>query len=169
MGSWTKQDLAWASDHAYQLLAQLFNSIEHHPAWPSTLTKARAVFLSKDPSDTGNPKAYRILKITSVIYRLWATIRVKHLDHWVRGWAEPEMYAGIPGAGAEEGWYLTQLEMEHHTSNNTPITAASIDIYKCFDQVVRPLVYHLTDKAGMPKGILNAYVVSKKTSLPTTK
>ena len=100
--------------------------------------------------------AYRILKITSVIYRVWATVRTRNLSHWVHTWVEPEMFAGIPGAGAEEGWYLTQLDMEQHAADNSHVTAASIDVFKCFDQVVRPLVYHLAKQAGMPSSILQA-------------
>ena len=30
------------------------------------------------------------------------------------------------------------------------------DVYKCFDQVLRPLVYMLLAEPGMPKGILEA-------------
>ena len=76
------------------------------------MTHAKAVFLSKDHKDTGNPLAYRILKITSVMYRLWASVRVRNLETWIATWADPAMFAGVPGAGAEEGWYTTQLDLE---------------------------------------------------------
>merc|ERR1712051_234330 len=101
--------------------------------------------------------AYRILKITSMIYRLWATIRVQHLEHWIGTWADPAMFAGVVGAGAEEGWYLTQLDLELKHTTGADVTAASIDVYKCFDQLVRPLVVALARSAGMPANILPAY------------
>ena len=60
------------------------------------------------------------------------------------------MFAGVPGAGAEEGWYTTQLDFEIKQLAGSHIKAASIDVYKCFDQVVRPLVIALARRAGMP-------------------
>ena len=78
----------------------------------------------------GNPMAYRILKITSALYRLWATLRMQHLEKWISTWADPAMFAGVSGAGAEEGWYLTQLDLELKRTTGAEITAASIDVYK---------------------------------------
>ena len=112
MDAWTKHDLSWLSDLGYQWLTKCYNTIEATHQWPSAMAHARAVFLSKDTEDMGNPMAYRILKITSVLYRLWASIRVKHLEQWIATWADPAMFAGVAGAGAEEGWYLTQLDFE---------------------------------------------------------
>ena len=67
------------------------------------------------------------------------------------------MFAGVPGAGAEEGWYLTQLDLELIQATGGEVTAASIDVYKCFDQILRPLVVALAKAAGMPTNILLAY------------
>ena len=157
MDGWTKLDLSWLSNTAYQWLARCLNSIEATQQWPTSITKARAVFLSKDEQDMGNPMAYRILKITSALYRLWGSIRMQHLGHWISTWADPAMFAGVPGAGAEEGWWLTQLDMELKQATGGEVTAASIDVYKCFDQLVRPLVVALARAAGMPTNILLAY------------
>ena len=157
MDGWTKLDLSWLSDKAFQWLATCFKSIETTHKWPTSMTKARAVFLSKDAEDMGNPMAYRILKITSTLYRLWGSIRIQHLEQWISTWADPAMFAGVSGAGAEEGWYLTQLELELKQATGGEVTAASIDVYKCFDQIVRPLVVALARAAGMPTNILLTY------------
>ena len=138
-------------------LAKWFQSIERTKAWPEALTRARAVFLSKDADDLGNPMAYRILKITSMLYRVWASVRIKNLEPWVMSWADKAMFAGIPGAGAEEAWYLTQLDIEIKRLTNSHITTGSIDVFKCFDQVVRPLIIDLARQAGMPLQVLETY------------
>jgi hypothetical protein len=39
----------------------------------------------------------------------------------------------------------------------TPFSGGSADIYKCFDQIVRPFVYKLLDLSGLPKPIIKAY------------
>lgn len=67
------------------------------------------------------------------------------------------MFAGIAGAGAEEGWYLTRLDLELMQATGADITAGSIDVYKCFDQLARPIVVASARAAGMPTKILDAY------------
>merc|ERR1712127_753227 len=101
--------------------------------------------------------AYRILKITSIIYRVWGSVRVHNLLPWITTWQDTAMFAGVPGAGAEEAWYTTQLDFEIKRLTGAHITAASVDVYKCFDQLVRPLVYELARQAGMPTNILKTY------------
>ena len=101
--------------------------------------------------------AYRILKITSILYRVWGSVRMQNLTHWITTWQDPAMFAGVPGAGAEEAWYTTQMDFEIKRLTGAEITAASIDVYKCFDQIVRPLVFELAKRAGMPTSILLTY------------
>ena len=132
-------------------------NLEKHHKWPDEQTQSRAVFLNKDPDDIGNPMAYRILKITSTIYRVWAAVRMKNLEGWIKTWAEDNMFAGVPGVGAEDAWYLTSLDFEYLRAKGNQITAGSIDIYKCLDQLVRPLIYKLAEAAGMPMQILATY------------
>ena len=67
------------------------------------------------------------------------------------------MYAGVEGRGAGDAWWETALTIEKHSVDNTPYAGRATDIFKCFDQIVRDLVYYLADVAGMPKKILNTY------------
>ena len=82
---------------------------------------------------------------------------MKNLQAWTEKWATTNMFAGVPGVGAEEGWYLTQLTFEAFRLQGKHITAGSIDVYKCFDQINRTLVYELAQSAGMPKTVLDTY------------
>ncbi len=117
----------------------------------------RAVLLSKDPSDTHNPLAYRILKITSGIYRKWASMRMRHLHDWVLLWDEEAINAGVPDKGAPDGWLKTAIDLEFARVNNIQIAGGSIDVYKCFDQLNKPLIIQLAKEAGMPARVLTAY------------
>ena len=67
------------------------------------------------------------------------------------------MFAGIPGRGAEDAWWLTSVSIEAWQSQKIQFSGASADIAKCFDQIVRPLVYAAAETAGMPKRILDPY------------
>ena len=148
LDGWLPSDLALLSDKGLQILADLLNLIEDGAPWPTSTKVARAVFLPKDPEDTQNPLAYRILKVTPAIYRRWATTRMRHLEDWILTWDHPALHAGIPGKGAFDAWYKTAIETELHLLQGRHVCGASIDVYKCFDQVNRPLLYKLPNVQG---------------------
>ena len=122
------------------------------------MLQTRAVFLSKDPSKTMDPLAYRILKITSCYYRKWGSCRMRNLRDWVETWDCPELNSGVPGKGAFDAWLQTALEIELAQLIGEPTAGGSIDIYKCFDQIDRDLVEQLARQAGMPERILQPYL-----------
>ena len=68
------------------------------------------------------------------------------------------MYAGVPGQGAEPAWWQLSLCLEHWRTKQTQATGGATDIYKCFDQIVGPLVHTSARVAGIPKRILTPYV-----------
>ena len=92
------------------------------------------------------------------IYRKWATMRLKHLAPWIHRWALPQMYAGFLVQGAEQAWWQLSLGLEYWRSQQTQATGSATDIYKCFDQSVRPLVYTIARIVGIPKRVLTEYV-----------
>eukprot|EP00973_Karenia_brevis_P077706 10798171-Karenia_brevis.AAC.1 len=67
------------------------------------------------------------------------------------------MFSGVPGLGAEECAYLTALDLEIKRAAKKHVTLGSIDVFKCFDQILRPLVYRLAEVGGMPREVLHAY------------
>ena len=67
------------------------------------------------------------------------------------------MYAGVEGRGAEDASYSSALLVEWCRAKGVDFTGGSADIYKCFDQVMRPLVKSTLEAAGMPEAILNTY------------
>ena len=67
------------------------------------------------------------------------------------------MYAGVEGSGAEDAWWETALHIEHNASSAVPFSGGATDVFKCFDQICRPLLYYLATVAGIPRRILDAY------------
>ena len=67
------------------------------------------------------------------------------------------MFAGVEGFGADDAWWETALTLEQDQLNNTNYSTGAADIYKCFDQLARPLLYHLMQVAGMPPRVIQAY------------
>ncbi len=59
--------------------------------------------------------------------------------------------------GAEDCVFRTAVDIELKKIFGKAITTGSIDVFKCFDQIVRPLIYKLAEEAGMPRCVLRAY------------
>ena len=68
-----------------------------------------------------------------------------------------EMFSGVPGQGANDAAYKTALLVEQCILKKEDYTGGAADVYKCFDQVQRPLMYEILRKGGMPETVLSAY------------
>ena len=128
MDHWAYADLTLLPLSAFHYLALLLNLVEQGKPWPDQLLYSRAHLLSKNPEDTLNPLEYRFLMITSSIYRLWGKTRLKHLAPWITLWRLPNMYGGLQGAGADDAWYSTSLEVEHALLHTLPLAGAIADL-----------------------------------------
>ena len=82
-------------------------------------------------------------------------IRLRHLEYWIETWQLDEMLAGVKGRGAEDGWYSTALLIEDRVLAGEHVTIGATDVYKCFDQLQRKLIYRIAEIGGMPARILD--------------
>ena len=151
-------DFTLLSPQAYHWLAMLLNSIEDGADWPEDILLARASFLAKDRDNLESPLSYRILLIMPVLYRRWASCRLHSMQPWIKKWQLEDMFAGVPEVGAEDAWWETAVDLEAHSVTGKLFAGGALDIFKCFDQIVRPLAYRLAKVAGMPVKILDAYM-----------
>ena len=158
LDGWDPVDFKLLPLEAYQLVTDLLNAIEDGAAWPSGMVVGRMVFLAKDPKQAEEPLAYRPLLILPHIYRRWAAYRLGSLEGWIAGWSTDAMFAGVPEQGAEDAWWMTSVKMECWHATSTPFSGSSADIAKCFDQIVRPLLYGIAHIAGMPRNVLGPYM-----------
>ena len=101
--------------------------------------------------------SYRPLTISAPVYRGYATMRLRHLEDWIRQWALPEMYAGIPEVGAVDAWMKLTMELESLKLEGKHYCGGAADIAKFFDQVRREMVYKIAKAAGMPQPVITAY------------
>eukprot|EP00973_Karenia_brevis_P091108 12405877-Karenia_brevis.AAC.1 len=68
------------------------------------------------------------------------------------------MFGGLQGVGAEDAWYATALDIEHSILYEVPVAGGVVDLFKCFDQIIRGLLYSILMIAGLPPQILSAYM-----------
>ena len=157
MDGWSLEELALLSRGVCCHIAEILNLVENGAPWPQSAPHARAVFLQKDGTMVGQVTSYRILTITSPLYRAWASMRLDDMHMWVRSWALPEMYAGVPEKGAVDAWREVLTKAENMKLDNTNYCGGVADIAKFFDQVRRTLLYQMAEAAGMPPKVLRAY------------
>ena len=159
LDQWAPAEFKLLSKKAFTYLAMMMNKIEEGASWPTQLKVAKAAFLSKDPDDTNNPLAFGVLMMMPTVYHKWAAMRLEDLEDcgWNATWQHPAMVAGVKKRGADDGWWHTALISEQDFVNGAPYTGGAADIYKCFDQIQRPLLYCLLKEAGIPSRIVNAY------------
>ena len=80
-----------------------------------------------------------------------------YMQPWIQDWKCKEMFAGTGNEGAEDAWYLTALQLEKAALTDSPISGGTADIFKCFDRVLRNMLYLLLRLGGFPIRLLNAY------------
>ena len=64
----------------------------------------------------------------------------------------------VDARGAEDAWWETGLMLEIAEEHDEHTTGGAVDIRNCFDQLIRTLIYAQAKAAGMPQGVLSAYV-----------
>eukprot|EP00969_Alexandrium_andersonii_P169036 7471607-Alexandrium_andersonii.AAC.1 len=67
------------------------------------------------------------------------------------------MHAGVKGRGAADGWFGTAFIAEQAKLKGCNFTVAALDIYKCFGQLSRPIIYAMMLASGWPPGVLLGY------------
>eukprot|EP00969_Alexandrium_andersonii_P006838 298199-Alexandrium_andersonii.AAC.1 len=110
-------------------MARLLALVEAGAPWPSAFLHAKAAFLAKSAEPTTEPLDRRVLMICAAVYRRWAAIRLRHLDPWIRKWACPEMFAGVPSKGAAMASWLFARTVESARGDGLAFSAKAMDIY----------------------------------------
>ena len=148
LDGWRPSELALVSDQGFHWLALLLRSVEGGIGPPPPSGSHRHA--PEGGLGWGLPQALRLLAILPSVYRLWAATRLRQVSAWTRRWSLEEMYAGLPGRGASQAWFDTSLEVERFDMESTEWALGCVDCYKCFDQIVRPLLFRLLLEGGFP-------------------
>ena len=159
MDGWLPEDWRYISPQSFDWIDKILNKVEGGANWPEGTRHGRAAYLAKDPEELEDPLGYRPLLVLPHVYRVWSGFRLRCIKPWITTWATPHTFSGIPEMGAENAWWLTGLRMESDQATDVDHSGSSSDIQRCFDQIVRPLLYAVLKAAGMPRQVLDAYAI----------
>ena len=120
LDGWSPKELSLLSREMYGHIATMLTQVEAGAPWPRSSPHARMVYLEKLGAEIGRVMSFRPLTITAPLYRAWASMRLRHLEPWVREWALPEMFAGVPEMGAVDAWIQVMMELESLKLDDEP-------------------------------------------------
>eukprot|EP00969_Alexandrium_andersonii_P294601 13021656-Alexandrium_andersonii.AAC.1 len=83
---------------------------------------------------------------------------MKQLDGWISSWADDSLHSGVKGIGAADAWHATALKVERAQRSGDPVALTTVDLYKCYDQINRVVLYLALLKSGCPRGVVLGYV-----------
>ena len=139
-----------------QILAEALQRVENEGVWPAALTRASICLIPKGSSDAAPAPQMRPITIMSIIYRMWASTRLRQLKVWQEAWCSPSQHGFRVGHGCEDVLWRFGLLIEDALVGGGEIFTVHYDFAKCFDSIPHEVTLRLAEELGMPKGICRA-------------
>ena len=92
-------------------LASVLRQIEAAGRWPQGLLDAYIAMIPKAEGDS-TPLGQRPLCVFLVVYRLWASVRLAHLQEWFYSWVPDSVFSAGKGVSSVDAWYTTSIDMK---------------------------------------------------------
>ena len=142
----------------FDRLASIFTLVEEEGVWPDGLLDAYIAMIPKTDGDS-TPLGQRPLCVLQVAYRLWASVRLGHLEDWFRSWVPDSVFSAGGGRSSVEAWYSTALDIEESLSGvlDSDVHIFVADVIKSFDTVDRGILDYILSRLGLPGWFRHAY------------
>ena len=118
-------------------------------------------FFTMIPKADGDstPLGQRPLCVLPVIYRLWASVRLGHIQHWFYSWVPDTVFSAGKGVSSVDAWYATSLDIEEALSGAVDghIHLFVADVIKSFDTVDRGILDCALGRLGLPEWFRKVY------------
>ena len=121
--------------------------VETTGTWPQGLLDAYIALIPKADRDS-TPW----VNGPSVVYRLWASLRLGHLRELVEGWLPKSVFSLGNGLSSVEAWFSTALDIEEVLSGTgvDQLHVMVADVIKSFDTVDRFILDCALGRLGLP-------------------
>ena len=143
-------DLRSLPDRLLGLLADLLREVELRGKWPARLAEGYTALVPKEGPP--GPLNTRPLNVLSMVYRLWARLRLVDAIAWQEAWAHPAAFRLRPARIAPDEAAVTHVLLERFRLRGWAVAGMSIDYVKCFDVIPQAVVLALALQLGMDPG-----------------
>ena len=142
----------------YVGLSWILRLIEDTGVWPDGLFDAYITMIPKVDSDS-TPLGQRPLFVLPVIYRLWASVRFGHIQHWFYSCVPDTVFSAGKGVSSVDAWYATSLDIEEVVAGAVDghIHLFVADVIKSFDTVDRGILDCALGRLGLPDWFRKVY------------
>ena len=154
LDGWRLADLRSLHDRLLGWLADLLREVERLGRWPGRLAEGYTALIPKEGPP--GPLNTRPLTVLSMVYRLWAGVRLADAIAWQESWAPPAAFGFRPAGSALDGAAVTQVLLELCRLRGWAITGMSIDYIKCFHLISQAVVLAPALELGMDPGTCRA-------------
>ena len=138
LDGWGWRDLKAFPEAWFDWLAVVLSRVESDGVWPEGLLDAYVTMIPKTDGDA-TPLGQRPLCVLPAVYRIWASVRLRHLDSWLRLGSLFLFLSAGGGRGSVDAWYSTALDFEEVLSglSESHVHVFVADVVKSFDTVDR--------------------------------
>ena len=150
LDNWSVRTVRSLPDFLLGKLCTVFQVIEEVGEWPISFTVGYLSLIPKPESDN-SPSSLRPLSILSVLYRAWASSRLKLLMQWQESWCHSTQCGFRSLRDCLDAWFPLALQVEQSLLSGDPLCGTFLDYEKAFDlvplhEIILPLAKHL----GLP-------------------
>ena len=158
LDGWGWRELKAFPEAWFDWLAVVLSRVELDGVWPDGLLDAYVTMIPKSDGDS-TPLGQRPLCVLPVVYRIWASVRLRHLDSWLQSWAPASVFSAGDGRSSVEAWYTSALDIEEVLSGATDshVHLFVADVVKSFDTVDRGILDRVLSSLGLPGWFRHAY------------
>ena len=139
-------------------LARILPGVEDSGIWPEGLLDA---YIAMTPKVDGNatPLGQRPLSVLPVVYRIWASSRMRQLNDWFHSWHPDSVFSAGGRRSSVEAWFTTALDIEEVLSGivQGDVHVFVADVVKSFDTVDRGILDRVLSGLGLPGWFRHAY------------
>ena len=117
--------------------------------------------LAMIPNTDGDatPLGQRPLSVLSIVYRVWASVRMGQLEDWFKSWVPDSVFNAGGGRGSVEAWYTSSLDIEEVLAGaaDSHVHLFVADVVKSFDTVDRSILDRVLSSLGLLGWFRHAY------------
>ena len=122
----------------FDCLASILTLVEDHGIWLDGLLND---YIATSPKADGDstPLGQRPLCLLPIGCRLWASVRLQHLQEWFESWVPKSVFSAGGGRSSVEAWYSIALDLEESLSGalDSDVHIIGADVVKSCDTVDR--------------------------------
>ena len=139
-------------------LVLILREVENSGSWPQGLLDAYITMIPKADGDS-TPLGQRPLCVLPVVYRLWASVRLGHIQKLFYSWVPDTVFSAGKGVSGVDAWYASSLDIEEVLSgaHDSQVHLFVADVIKSFDTVDIGILDCALGRLGLPGWFRKVY------------